>query len=225
MPVEVRNQASKKGEIYIYDTIGADFFGGVGLNDVKDAFNTLEKATEITIRINSPGGSMFEGIAIYNYLRQQRVKTISVVEGVAASAASLVALGADVVTMADGAFYMIHNAHLGTFGDRNQLREAADQIEQFDIQLRKFYSQKTGLSVEDIAAMMDAETWLSADDALAKNFIDEVKEPLQVAAYCDPTNFKNAPASLKIVNDSGTKKAQAMATKIKNRAKVLKFAK
>ena len=225
MPVEVRNQANKKGEIYIYDTIGADFFGGVGLNDVKDAFNSLEKANEITIRINSPGGSMFEGIAIYNFLRQQRVKTVSIIEGVAASAASLVALGADVVTMADGAFYMIHNAHLGISGDRNSLREAADQLEQFDVQLRKFYSQKTGISIDDIGAMMDAETWLNADEALEKGFINEVREPLKVAAYCDPTQFKNAPGNLKIVNDSRTKKAQDLAIKVKNRARVLKFTK
>jgi len=216
MGIQVKNKASK-GEIYIFDEIGSGFFGGVGLKDVAAALKDLRGVNEITLRINSPGGDMFEGIAIYNMLKKEPVKITSSIEGLAASAASIIALGADTVTMADSAFYMIHNAHTVAAGDTQYLAEVAEQLANFDEQLGRIYQGKIGGEIDDIREAMNVETWYTAAEAKEAGFIDDITEQLPVAAYCDPAKFRNAPQNLKIANNTESKRALAIAKKARSR--------
>ncbi len=217
MGLKIKNKGKKEGELYLFDEIGGDMFGGVSLGDVAAGLNQLkgEGVTDITLRINSPGGDMFEGIAIYNMLRKSKLKITTSIEGLAASAASIIALAGDVVTMSDSAFFMIHNSHTVAAGDTRSFKEVSDQLAEFDEQLARIYLNKIGGEVSVIKAAMDAETWYNATDAQAAGFIDQVNEALPVAAYCDKKKFKHAPAALTPIIRNDQERAKAIAKRAK----------
>lgn len=161
-------------EILIYDEIG-----GMGMRaaDFIAQIRAIPAGEEVLVRINSPGGSITDGIAIHNELRR-RPGAIASVDGLCASIATVIALGAARVTMADGAMWMIHNAQWFAEGDAGDLRDAADTLEKFQEAAISAYVRKTGLGRDKIVAMMDKETWLTAKEALAIGFVDEITEPL-----------------------------------------------
>ncbi|MBP2495390.1 ATP-dependent Clp protease protease subunit [Methylobacterium sp. PvP062] len=158
--------------ISIFDPIGADWFGeGVTAKRVAGALRAI-KGDEITVQINSPGGDVFEGLAIYNLLAEDERRVTVKVLGLAASAASFIAMAGDDVQVARSGFLMIHNAWVMALGNRHDLRDAADTLEPFDAALSDIYATRTGLSADEIAAMMDKETWMNGSDAVAKGFAD-----------------------------------------------------
>lgn len=149
------------------------WWDGVSAADVADF---LEKAggADITVNINSPGGDMFEGIAIYNLLRQYTGKVHINVIGLAASAASIIAMAGDTVQMSPASFLMIHNCWVWASGNRYDLAAAAAQLQAFDDAMCGLYHARTGLKREEIALMMDNETYINGDRALALGFCDVV---------------------------------------------------
>lgn len=152
---------------------------------------------DVTIRINSPGGSVFEGAAMYNMLFDYGGNVSAVVVGLAASAASVVAMAGDTITMHPGAFMMIHNSWTGAVGDTRDMTKAAALLAKIDKQLAGVYAQKTGKKVADIAALMDAETWFTADEAVAGKFADAVAKKEKVKAYAlGDLKFKNLPGQI-----------------------------
>lgn len=157
-------------EVYIYGEIGSN---GVTLKQISDQIKGAEK---VTVHINSPGGEVFEGIAISNIL-----KTIpeseAIIEGLCASISTVIASSCKVVKMYPNAQYMIHNAWVGTEGDKNQLRKQIDMLSIMDKQIMEAYTSKTSLNSNDIQTLMDAETWMTADEAKEKGFIDEIIQP------------------------------------------------
>jgi ATP-dependent protease ClpP protease subunit len=159
--------------ITIYDVIGEDYWTGGGFT-AKRMAGALRAIGEkpVTIAINSPGGDMFEGLAIFNMLRDHKAEVSVKVMGLAASAASLIAMAGDQILMGQGSFLMIHNAWGVVVGNRHDMRAGADMFEPFDSAMAEIYAARSGQTGDKIAAMMDAETFINAKDARDLGFSD-----------------------------------------------------
>lgn len=166
----VRNEA--EATLYIYDVISADW--GVSAMDVIDAIAQAGDAKTLNVHINSPGGDVFEGRAIMAALRRFEGRKVAHIDSLCASAATSIALACDEVVMADGAFFMIHNAMTIAFGNKGDLRETADTLEKIDGAIVNDYTTKTGKDAEQVQAWMDAETWFTAAEAKEHGFVDRV---------------------------------------------------
>jgi ATP-dependent Clp protease protease subunit len=167
----VRNSAEEP-EIYIYDMI--DAYYGVSAKVFIDALASVADEPIVHLRINSPGGDVFEGRAIVEAIKRFAGKTIAHVDSLAASAATSIAIAADEVEIAQGAFFMIHNASGMTWGDKTAMRETADLLEKVEGSIVHDYNAKTGKDAAEIIAWMDAETWFTADEAVANGFCDRL---------------------------------------------------
>lgn len=159
--------------IGIYDPIGYDYWddSGVTAKRISAALRSLDGA-DVVVNINSPGGDVFEGLAIYNLLREYKGHVTVRVLGVAASAASFIAMAADEIQIARAGFFMIHNAWTGLWGNRNDLRETADFLEQIDDTIADIYHVKSGLGMDELKADMDKERWINGRDAIDSGFAD-----------------------------------------------------
>lgn len=165
--------------ITIFDAIGADDTGGVGggvtLRRIAAALRRIGPHA-VTVAINSPGGDMFEGIAIYNLLRAHPAAVTVEVLGLAASAASVIAMAGDEIRMSKGSFLMLHNAWGVVIGNRHDMAEAAALFETFDAALTEIYAARSGRSPGEIATLLNAETFLSAEEAIAAGMADGMVE-------------------------------------------------
>lgn len=167
-------------EVLIYDEIG--LFGVTAADFVRD-MATVD-ASEVTVRINSPGGSVFDGIAILNSLRGHDATVTTVVDGIAASIASVIAMGGDRVVMNKNATMMVHNAWDVVVGNADELAQAADRLRGFSANIASIYADKAGGTVADWQAIMDAETWYNADEAVAAGLADEaIVETVKLPSY------------------------------------------
>jgi ATP-dependent Clp endopeptidase proteolytic subunit ClpP len=163
-------------DVSLFGDIDPGFFGdGVASKDIAAQLAANADAKKITVRINSLGGDLFGGLAIYNLLRNHGAEVTSIVEGIAASAASIVAMAGRTV-MDRGSMLMIHNPIMGTFGDANDHRERADILDKARDSLLAVYQQKTGKKPGELRKMLDAETWLTAEDAKREGFADEIAD-------------------------------------------------
>lgn len=169
--------------ISIFDVIGEDFWTGSGVtaNRISAALRSIG-SQDITVRINSPGGDMFEGIAIYNLLRSHPAKVTVDVLGWAASAASIIAMAGDEIRMGLGSFMMVHNAWGLVIGNRHDMREAATLFDQFDAALADIYEARSGIKRADIEQLMDAETFMNPAQAVEYGFADVIDDVVQTKA-------------------------------------------
>jgi ATP-dependent protease ClpP protease subunit len=160
--------------ITIFDVIGTDWWTGEGVTAkrIGAALRSIGAGNNVVVNINSPGGDMFEGIAIYNLLAAHEGKVTVNVMGLAASAASIIAMAGDTINMGVGSFLMIHNAWAVVVGNQNDLRAAADVFAGFDAALADIYHARTGLKLADIAELMNAETWMGSAEAVSRGFAD-----------------------------------------------------
>ena len=161
--------------ISIYEPIGYDYWTGEGMT-AKRMAGILRNVggKDVTVNINSPGGDVFEGLAIYNLLKEHPGKVTVKVIGLAASAASFIAMAGDEIQMAKASFMMIHNAWMVVAGDRNDLAEVSVWLTQFDETLASIYADRTGKKAADIAALMDVETWMNGEAAIDNGFADSI---------------------------------------------------
>ena len=184
-------------EILIYGIVG-DSWDGL---DAKTLVPLISAGSDdLDVRINSPGGYVMEGLAILNALARakQGGRKITVhIDGLAASMASTIAMVGDEIIMADNALMMIHNPWDCACGDARELRAAADQLDRIRDQLVGIYSGQTGLSAEDLITMLDAETWMTATEALAQNFITSISSAITASAAINVKafGFRKAPDS------------------------------
>lgn len=170
---DIRAASSDDATISVLDVIGYDYWEeGVTAKRIAAALRSIG-GRPVTVNVNSPGGDMFEGLAIYNLLRDHPQKVTVNVLGIAASAASVIAMAGDDVRIGRGAFLMIHNAWVIAGGNRHDMREVADWLEPFDEAMADIYAARTGLSVKEVAKLMDAETYLSGKTSIEKGFADE----------------------------------------------------
>jgi ATP-dependent Clp endopeptidase proteolytic subunit ClpP len=193
--IQPSSDSETEVEISIYDEIG---FGGVTAKDFMAEVKQF-KGQHIHLRINSVGGSVIEGAAIYNALRRHKGGLTVHVDGLAASMASVIAMAGEEVYIADNAMLMIHNPWSMTMGDADDLRKEADVLDKLKNTLVNAYARKTGMETNDIAAMMDEETWLNATQSVAMGFADEIEDGIEAAASLSPAtarqrfdNFSNS---------------------------------
>jgi ATP-dependent protease ClpP protease subunit len=159
--------------LYIYDVISADW--GVSALSVIDAIAQAGDTKALKVRISSPGGDVFESRAIMAAIARFPGSTTAHIDGVCASAATSIALACGEVVMNDGGFFMIHNASGMAWGDKQALRDTADLLEKVEGVIVADYTGKTGKDAAEIMAMMEAETWMTADQALEHGFIDRIE--------------------------------------------------
>lgn len=181
----------------IMDVIGADFFGdGITAQNVSDAMSQGDY-NGIALNINSPGGDLFQGVAIYNLLKNcGKPVTVNVV-GLCASAASLIACAGDKVTMQLGTQYMLHRAMGMAAGFSDDMHKMGDTLDSVTDSAADLYVAKTGMAKDKILAMMKAETWMKPDQAKANGFADEISQTkAKVSNSFDLSMFKNAPIEL-----------------------------
>ncbi len=198
-------------ELLVYSEIGENWMTGEGVTaqGVKDALKGAGNFKSITVRLNSPGGSSFEGVTIHNILRQQHVPVEVIVEGLAASAAFTIAMAGDTIKVCDGAMMMFHNAWSVAAGDADELRRMGTLLDQVSGTLRDIYAKRSGLGASKVASMMDAETWMTPQDAVDNGFATEclsttpakARAAAAIAAHYDLAKFcRQKPAQIKKEN-------------------------
>lgn len=166
--------ASSDNTISVLDVIGEDYWGeGVTAKRISGALRAIGN-NDVVVNINSPGGDMFEGLAIYNLLRAHSGKVTVNILGIAASAASIIAMAGDEIHMGRGAFLMIHNCWSIGVGNRHDFVKLATDLEPFDKSMADIYVARSGQSESVVSKMMDDETYIASSDAIAKGFADGV---------------------------------------------------
>lgn len=174
--------------IWIYGFIGEDVTAEPIVRQLQAAPHA-----PVTLRINSGGGSVYEANAIFSALRRHRGAVRVEVDGVAASAASYIAMAGDTVTIADNAVLMIHNPWVGTTGTAADMRKNAEALDRIANNMRDAYAAKSGMSATDVSAAMAEESWFTAKEALAAGLVDEIMPGLAVAASITSSIYANAP--------------------------------
>lgn len=198
-------QADGVFELLIYEDIGEDWWsgGGVTAKLVKQKLDGAGSYNSVSVRINSPGGDAFEGVAIYNVLRALK-KPINVhIDGIAASAASIIAMAGDTITMGPNTMMMVHNAWTICAGDGDDMRKCADTLDKISVSIGQTYVVKTGKTADEIKAIMDAETWMGAQECVDEGFATAIAEAAEgeAAAMALASSFK-ALAKLKHVPEA-----------------------
>lgn len=184
---KITNKTETTAEIVIYEDIGANWWGeGVSAKSFSEELKELPSSIkEITVRVNSPGGDVFDGITIYNRLKQHKATVTVYIDGLAASIASIIALAGDKVIAGEGSLFMIHKPMSAVYGNANEMEEMISRLDDVEEQLVGIYRRKTGLDRSEIKSMLSKETWLDATEALEKGFVDEImaeEDEIRVAA-------------------------------------------
>ena len=171
----IRAASEEEHSISIYDAIGQDPWSGEGVTTkrIAAALRSVNGA-DVTVNINSPGGDMFEGLAIYNLLRDYSGKVTVKVLGLAASAASIIAMAGDEIRIARAGFLNIHNCWVVALGNRQDLLEVASRLEPFDQAMAEIYATRTGSKLSAMQQLMDADTWLNGSAAVEQGFADQL---------------------------------------------------
>jgi ATP-dependent protease ClpP protease subunit len=190
-------RANEVAEILIYDEIGSSLFSeGVSAKSFVEELRSVGPVREIVLGINSPGGDVFDAHAIYNALRNHSAKVSVRIDGIAASAASVVAMAGDHISMPQNAMMMIHDPVTIAAGTEEDFLSMASALAKAKTGIRAAYG-RTGLADDKLKSMMAAETWMLADEAVDLGFADEVVGAVQLAASATAlARYKNVPAAL-----------------------------
>jgi ATP-dependent protease ClpP protease subunit len=173
-------------EILLYGVVG-DPCDGL---DAVSLVNAIGQASDdISVRINSLGGLVFDGFAVFNALKQSPKSVTVHIDGIAGSIASIIAMAGDRIIMAENAVMMIHKPSDGTYGVATELRATADRLDMLQSQLVNIYADRTGMTPEELSPLLDAETWMTAQEALAMHFIDEIAGAATATNMLDASKF------------------------------------
>ncbi|AJA42584.1 Clp protease ClpP [Clostridium tetani] len=221
--IEIKNKANDKAELYFYGDICSSTWGcweeeDKCPQDVSNFLKELDGTKDINIYINSGGGSVFAGLAIYNQLKRHPANKTVYVDGLAASIASVIALAGDKVIIPKNAQFMIHKPWSVSWGNANDLRKTADSLDSCEQSILNVYEEnlRQDIDIEDIKQMVNDETWLTGDEA-AKYFNIEVEEENEAVACISNyfENYKHTPKNFfknkqyKNANIENKKKLQA----------------
>ena len=192
------NKANDRGEIWLYGIIGMDWFGdGVTAKTFAADLKKLGAVKTIDLRINSDGGVVTDARAIYNLLVEHKAKVITHIDGIAASAASFIAMAGEEIQIAEGGFVMIHNARGVSIGEAEDHERMAQVLRQVNQTIVDTYVARTGQDAKKVKDWMAAETWFDGKEAVKNGFADKIVENMRVAAsIARPERFKNLPSAL-----------------------------
>ena len=206
---KIQAKSNKTAQILIYETIGEDFWGdGVSAKRFVEDLNALTGIDVIDLHINSPGGNVFDGNAIYNTLRAYDATVNVFIDGIAASIASVIAMAGDTIEMPENSMLMIHDPSGFVMGTAEDMEKMSVALEKVKVGILAAYHNKSDLDNDEISKMMTAETWLTAQEAVDYGLADKVVEQVNFQAHIDPKSyayFRNTPAHIKKAGPTGLK--------------------
>ncbi|MDH2923794.1 ATP-dependent Clp endopeptidase proteolytic subunit ClpP [Nicoletella semolina] len=194
---KIQAKGKNSAEIAIYDEIGG---WGISAQQFANDLKKLGEIKQIALHIHSPGGSVFDGIAMFNLLKNHPATKTVYIDGLAASMASVIAMVGDKVVMPENAMMMIHKPWGIQGGDAQEMRKYADLLDKLEATLIPAYAAKTGKSHEELAEMLAAETWFSGVEAVEHGFADELAKPVKAMAHIQSKrlgDYQNMPQVLK----------------------------
>lgn len=191
MKIQMRN---KTAEVLLYEDIGGWF--GVTADMFVKEIKQLKDVSTINLRINSNGGNVFDGVAIYNYLKSHQARVEVDIDGIAASIASIIAMAGDEVRMAENAWMMVHDPWIVTGGTAGELRKTADTMDGIRDTLLDTYMMRATVTRDDMSSLMAEETWLNAEDAEGIGLANAITREMAVAAHVHRDWFRHPPQAL-----------------------------
>lgn len=207
MKYAFKNEA-EVASIKIYDEIASDGWG-ISVKDIDEQIKDLGDKP-LDIHINSYGGEVFEGFAIYNTLKDYKGYKTVYIDGIAASIASVIAMCGDKIVMSKASMLMIHNASGFAYGNAEEMQKVVNALEQINSVIRGIYVAKTGMSEDEIKNLMDNETYLQPQECLEYGFIDEIKEESESSDEETTTainnlmeSFENRVNQLRLIKNIG----------------------
>lgn len=190
-------QNANDATLYIYDEIGPAWMGLIDAIDVAMALKQIGDVPEISVRINSPGGDVFQAAAIFNHLRQNSAQIAVKIDGVAASAASIIAMAGDTIEISQNGMIMIHQASTIAIGNQAEMIKTAELLGKVDGTMIDTYVQRTGNDAAKIKGWVEAETWFTADEAVTNGFADsKVGAVENVKMQVPKGRYKNTPKTI-----------------------------
>lgn len=216
----VKAKADQAAEILIYEDVGAGWFGGVTAKQFSADLKALGDVKTIDVRINSYGGDVFEGLAIYQQLVQHKAAVTTHIDGVAASIASIIAMAGTEIRIAEAGWIMIHDAWGIAIGPAPEMRRQADLLDSVTEQLAGVYQARSGQPLADLRQWMADETWFSAAEAVDAKLATVVAENLRMAAHAAPERyrFRHVPAPLAATAAAPDPGAAALRQQVKSQA-------
>lgn len=202
---EFKNIAKDSAELYIYGDISSyEYEGSKSANIFKKELDSINDEADLNIFINSPGGEVFEGIAIGNMIKRRKGKTTCTVDALAGSIATVIATSCDIVRMYKNSMFMIHNASSIVWGNSNDMIKMAEDLDRITNSIKETYLEKCNgkTSIEDFTKLMDEETWLSAEETYNLGLCDEILEENKAVASINSEIFKNYKHVPKDFNES-----------------------
>lgn len=185
---DIHNKStSNTADVYIYSEVGGyDVNAKSFIDELKEI-----KDKDITIHINSLGGSVFDGLAIYNALKNHAKKVTTKVEGICASIASVIAMAGDTIEMAENSLLMIHNPFAMSGGDANELRKTANILDKIRNEIADIYASKSKHDANHYIALMEVESWFNSKESLELGLINGITKPVKIQNNYDISNFRN----------------------------------
>lgn len=216
-------QYGNRAEIRIYGDITKAIYeeGEISASSFNEELSRLGSVSQIDIYFNSPGGSVFEGIAIYHQIKRHPARFVGYVDGVAASIASVILMACDEIVMPSNSYLMIHNPFTGVVGNQNDLRKTADDLERMREASISAYLEKAGdkLSREKIVEIMDNETWLLGSEAFEYGLCDRLEKPMELVANAEIkevlSQYKKAP--LVLIDEIGKQNVKELFKTVKRK--------
>jgi HK97 family phage major capsid protein len=200
-------KANNEVEILLFSQIGQSVFGdGIVAKQFKAEFNAINGVSRIVLRINSAGGDVFEAAAIYDTIKQSETPVDVIVDGICASAAFTIAMAGRRIDVGEAGMMMLHNARAIAAGEASEMHHTAEVLEKVSRQMAELYARRSGKPLAEVVAMMDAETWLTPEEAVEHGFADSVigfdrneEDPAaEMVAAVGVQQFANLPESLKM---------------------------
>lgn len=205
---------SDQADVLIYDYIG---WGGVTAADFAKELKAVSAKT-INVRINTPGGDVFDGLAIFNSLKAHGAAIHVTVDGIAASIGSIIAMAGDQITMGESAFMMIHNPWAVTIGNAADMREMAATLDKIGASLAGIYASRAKVSTETAQGWMNAETWFTAEEAKAAGLADAVQAGVKAGGRFDLSGYTKTPKALTEIPPAPSQETQPDADSVRRAA-------
>ena len=214
---EIINKSSSTAEILLYGGVGEDVWdeSSVSAKQFSDALKDLPKGvSQIDLRINSPGGSVFDGVSIYERLKSHRAKVTAYVDGISASIATIIMMAADEIVISEGGMVMIHKPMAGVYGNTTEMEQMVNLLDKIESQMTSIYSKRTGMSRIEIAKMLDSgDTWFTAEEAVEAGLVDSINGESNLKIAASMVDKASWIVAKPVINTINAKKVKSVLSK------------